>query len=360
MKLKNSMQILIIIIFIFLYHYYIQKGFEKSFSDTFFSFEQIKRPLEICKNELHKNINCIGMSSGHAESFTILSLLLYYYDFIPLSLAILIIFIVSLQRFFTSMHTIFQIVVGITLGLIYTLIYVKGELSIYSFATVFFIGFILVLSIIYELNNKIHQPIPLWVDKSMYQSIENKQNSSLYMKILSIYSNSIMQDRLFLSWSDLERYLDIIIERIKASGIQYDGVVGIKTGGAIISDYVSKKLNLPNYKVKLSRSEYNCNKQSYHTINDIYQKQIMRFYGEYNICEEINENLEGQNIILLDELVSTGITMNETMNYLKNKKHVRYIYPACVSFSKKMFKMDFHVDYVFPSHIMVWPWGYDN
>lgn len=360
MKLKNNIHILILIVLIFLYHYFIQKGIEKSFSETFFNFEQIKRPLEICKNELHKNISCVGMSSGHAESFTVLSLLLYYYKFIPFIVSILIIFIISSQRFLTSMHTISQIIVGIILGLIYTFIYIKGNLSIYSFASVFLIGFILVLSIVYNLNNKINQTIPLWVDKSLYKSIENKRNTSLYMKILSIYSNSMMQDRLFLSWSDLERYLDIIIERIQNSDTRYDGVVGIKTGGAIISDYVSKKLKLPNYKVKLSRSEYNCNKQTYHTINDIYQKQIMKLYGEYDICEGIDDNLEGYNIILLDELVSSGFTMKETMNYLKNKKHVRYIYPACVSFSKKMFKMDFIVDYVIPSHIMVWPWGYDN
>ena len=34
--------------------------------------------------------------------------------------------------------------------------------------------------------------------------------------------------------------LDIIIYKIQESGIKYDAVVGIKTGGAIISDYISK------------------------------------------------------------------------------------------------------------------------
>ena len=50
---------------------------------------------------------------------------------------------------------------------------------------------------------------------------------------------------------ELENYLDIIVERIRNSGKHYDAVVGIKTGGAIISDYVSLKLGLPNYKIKL-------------------------------------------------------------------------------------------------------------
>uniref|UniRef100_A0A6C0ERX8 Phosphoribosyltransferase domain-containing protein n=1 Tax=viral metagenome TaxID=1070528 RepID=A0A6C0ERX8_9ZZZZ len=61
----------------------------------------------------------------------------------------------------------------------------------------------------------------------------------------------------------------------------------------------------------------------------------MKMYGEYYICQQINADLKGKNIILLDELVSSGRIMNETINYLVNKKRVNYIYPDCLSLSKK-------------------------
>ena len=46
----------------------------------------------------------------------------------------------------------------------------------------------------------------------------------------------------------------------------------------------------------------------------------MKMYGEYYICQQINAGLKGKNIILLDELVSSGRTMNEAINYIVNKK----------------------------------------
>jgi adenine/guanine phosphoribosyltransferase-like PRPP-binding protein len=194
----------------------------------------------------------------------------------------------------------------------------------------------------------------------MIESIKNKKNSPLYTKIGSIYINALIQDRTFVSWNQLEKYLDIIVERIKLSGENFDAVVGIKTGGAIISDYISLKLGLPNYKIKLSRSEYNCDKKPYNAVNDIVQKNVLNKLGHYTICEGINDNLEGKNIILIDELVSSGKTIVESYNYLKNEKHVNNIYPACVAFHKKTYKSDLYINYVIYGTIMIWPWGYDN
>jgi hypoxanthine phosphoribosyltransferase len=194
----------------------------------------------------------------------------------------------------------------------------------------------------------------------MIPSIEKKQNIPFYLKVLTIYSNAILRNRTFLSWKSLETYLDDLIDIIKAQNIQYDCVVGIKTGGAIISDYVSNKLKLPNYKVKLSRSEYNCNKTPNHTINDAFHRQVLNNYGEYLLCEGIYDNLKGQNIILIDEMVSSGNTMNETIKYLRNEKHVNIIQPTCISFSKEKFKYDYKIEYSLPTLVFIWPWGYDN
>jgi phosphoribosylpyrophosphate synthetase len=154
--------------------------------------------------------------------------------------------------------------------------------------------------------------------------------------------------------------LDIIIDKIKASGIQYDAIVGIKTGGAIISDYISKKLGIKNYKIKVSRSEHNCNKKPIDTISNLIQKNLLNNYGKYMICEDIDDNLNGKNIILIDEMVSSGTTMIETMNYLRNEKHVNIIYPTCISLSPKRYKKDIYINYVLPNLVFVWPWGYDN
>ena len=194
----------------------------------------------------------------------------------------------------------------------------------------------------------------------MIPSIHKKLNIPYYLRIASIYATAIENGRTYISWRELESFLDEIVNKIKNKDIQFDAIVGIKTGGAIISDYVSKKLGIKNYKLKLSREEYNCNKKPVDTLNDLFQRQVLNKYGKYSICEGIEDNLTGKNIILIDEMVSSGTTMLESINYLKNKKHVNIIYPTCISFSKKRYKKDIYINSVIPNSVFIWPWGYDN
>ena len=97
-------------------------------------------------------------------------------------------------------------------------------------------------------------------------------------------------------------------------------MIGIKTGGAIISDYISNALQIPNYKIKLTREKYKCNKKSSHVFDDIIHRSILNNHSNYTICEGIEDNLEGKNVILIDEMVYSGTTMIESIQYLKEKK----------------------------------------
>jgi hypoxanthine phosphoribosyltransferase len=154
--------------------------------------------------------------------------------------------------------------------------------------------------------------------------------------------------------------MDTIIENIKKTNVHYDAVIGIKTGGAILSDYISFKLGLPNYKVKVSRSEYNCKKQSYNVINDLFKKSILGNYGNIQICEAINDDLSGKNVILIDEQVSSGKTMIETINYLTFSKNVNIIYPSVITLYKKKYNRNMHINHIITGTVLIWPWGYDN
>lgn len=345
-------------IFIFLYHYLIHNGLEKIFCETYFDYNKIKRPLEKCINGT--KLSCIGMPSGHAESFSILFLILYYKKLISLELCLLMIFCVSIQRIITKKHTFIQVLAGLIIGFTYFNIYKYFDLSIYSILLIFAIGFVLSLAVIAKIDKEILKPIPSWVSNEMFPNIKKKQEASLNMKILSIYTNSVIQIGTFITWEQVEKYLDIIIQKIKLSGVHYDAIVGIKTGGAILSDYISYKLNLPNYKIKLSRKDYNCNKKEIQSIDDIIKKTLLKDDESFVICEKITDNLEGKNIILIDELVSSGKTMIEAIKYLKNDKKVNTIYPTTISINKNIYKYDVNINYVVDNTIIIWPWGYDN
>lgn len=356
----KTIQLLCLFILIATYHFTIQNGLEKIVFETYFDYNNVKRPLPKCT--IQKNgtqTKCIGMPSGHAEVITIIATLLYTYKFISLPVCIVLIFLFSIQRILANMHTFRQVMAGILIGWGYASIYNLFHLSLYSFMVVFAIGLLLASLSIYKIDQEIQAPLPTWVDINMLSSIEKKQNVPFYSKIGSIYVNALLQNKTFITWKQLENSLDKIIDKIELTGKQYDAVVGIKTGGAIISDYISQKLGIANYKIKLSRSEYNCDKKEKHIVNDIIQKRVFNNYGEYTICEPIYDNLAGKNIILVDELVSSGKTMTEAYNYLQTVNNADDVYPVSVALENR-YNGNLQIDHVINGSVLIWPWGYDN
>ena len=323
------------LIIIYFYHYHIQNSLEKMFFKTYLGFQTIKRPSFDDSQNIY-SLKDYGMPSGHVEIGVIISCILYNYKYIPLWLCILVIIIILLQRIISFRHTFTQVIVGIICGLIYSYIYISNNLSLGSLGIVFFIGLILVVLTIYKIDKQIHEPIPDWVDKSMIPYIEKKQNVPYIYKIAPIYSNSLFRKRVFITWPELESYLDILIEKIKQTNTHFDCVVGIQPGGAIISDYISKKLNIQNYKVKINK------------YDDVY--------------EGINENLEGKNIILIDESVFSNHKMKKTMDYLIFDKKANIVYPCSVVVSKYngLNNTDIQIEHVLSYRVLIWPWGYNN
>jgi hypoxanthine phosphoribosyltransferase len=359
-KTMNTNYILAIIFLIAIYDHFILNGLEKTCSEVFVDFNVINRPLPLCLKKENMTVKCVGMPSGHAQTITIVALLLYTYKLISLTTCAVLITLVSLQRVIVQKHTCGQVLAGIIIGLMYSYIYISNNLSPTCIVYILGITIVLTFTIMYKIEHHLYTPIPEWVDPTMISSIQKKRSSPLYLKFASILANSVLHGRTFMTWSALEEYLDILIAKIKKTNIKFDGVVGIKTGGAIISDYVSKKLNIPNYKIKLSRSEYNCDKKPSDTFNDIYQRNMVGNLGAYTVCEGIHTDLQGKNVILIDEMVTTGKTMNESIMYLKNDKKVNIICPMCISFSKHRFRFDYDLLHVLNGVTCVWPWGYDN
>ena len=359
-KPLNTGDIIVMIFVIAIYDHFTLNGLEKIWFDTFFDYNDIKRPLPFCSKKENMNVKCLGMPSGHAQTTTLVTVILYKYKLISFTTCAVLITIVSLQRVIMQKHTLGQVFVGIIIGLMYSYIYISNNLSPKCILYILGISILFIFTIMLKIEQHLYTPIPKWIDPNMISSIEKKRSSPFYLKFLSILANSRLNGRTFITWVELEEYLDILIEKIKKTNIQFDGVVGIKTGGAIISDYISKKLNVANYKIKLSRKEYNCDKKPMDTFNDIYERLFIGNLGDYTVCEGIHADLQGKNIILIDEMVTTGKTMNEAISYLKNDKNVNIVCPTCISFSKHRLLFDFDLIHVLNGGTCVWPWGYDN
>ena len=345
--------------YIIIYHF-IHNNIEKMFCSAYFKYNNIKRPLIKCKNIPFETINCIGMPSGHAETITILAMLLLKEKYISLENAILLIIIFSLQRILSNMHTFNQVIIGIMLGLFYSFIY---NLSSNSFIIILFIGFMLSYLIIMKIDSTIKKTdIPKWVSAEMYPNITKKQNISKIFKIAHIYPNVLIDSPLFLSWNKLEYILDNIIEKIKyfenKNSIKFDAIIGIKMGGAILSDYISNKLKIKNYKIKLKKTACSKSTENDNTIYNVFSKQITN--NKFEICENINDNITNYNIFLIDENLYTGETFREAIYYLNEIKKVNYIYKQCIFINSKNINNDYNYIATTNKGPVVWPWGYDN
>ena len=374
-KPKSSTIIILLIIFIiFLYDHFLLNALEKQFCDLFFTDKrEIKRPLPSCSPDLLRKhfFHCLGMPSGHAQSATIVSLLLYHYGFFSWFVAAIIVFVICIQRVVSRMHTPLQVLVGFVLGLIYACIYIVGNLSYKCFVIIFVIAVAMILAMVYKIDRELAKPVPEWVEPDMLPYIEKKKNVPFYTKIIYIIICILVRGILFLSWTDLERYMDILIEKIKREQIRFDAVVGIKTGGAILSGYLAKKLQLPEYKIKMS---YNCDKKPIDTIIDTtYSYTLGREYKLFSVCEDVDGMIQGKNIILIDEQINSGNTITEIVNYLYEEKRANFILPMSISekrkkffhvseSNKKLFEEKKRVDNIsiVNDYIGVWPWGYDN
>lgn len=352
---------IIIICIITLIHFILLNPLEKNIYYEYFGLD--KRPLIKCNNDI--TFKCYGMPSEYVVCATIFSLLLLNKQFINKFSAILIIIVFGLQRLYYKMNTPKQIIIGLFFGLLYSMIYINllpniKYVILFIILLILYYNYLLINIIDFNLNKK----LPSWIDKSLISLIEKKKNVPYYRKFseiffctnLGLYNNT----KLFCTWELLEKYMDKLINKIKKTNINFDCIIGIKTGGAILCKYIAIKLNIKYYFIKVSKTKFNCNKKQLNTLTDIFDNHIIKKKSKYMICEPIIDNLKNQNVLVIDELISSGNTLNSVINYLYIEKKVNSIYPLIISTATIGKKYTCPINLATKINYIIWPWGYDN
>jgi len=238
--------------------------------------------------------------------------------------------------------------------------YIYGAILFASFIMMLFSGYVYSLfqSIETEIRNR-----PSWIDPSLDKVMQKKQNVSIFLKTLHILFGIFVPfydsgTELVCSWRKLESHLDDIVKLINEKDLQIDHVVGLKSGGAIITKYVAEQLKVDYSYIKVSNKDYNCKKQEI----DFIKEGPKRWFGakrEYMVCEPIDEDLKGKNVLILDEQVMSGVTMKAVIEYVNKEKGAKQVYPVVISNYRKR-KYDYNLLYTSTIRYAVWPWGYDN
>ena len=130
-----------------------------------------------------------------------------------------------------------------------------------------------------------------------------------------------MAEKLIISWDEYNKTVEELAVKIHNSGFKVDLLIGIMRGGAPIIDVLSRI-----FKIKCA----------YLAVESYTGKSIEDNQGDIIFSRELSSTAKnlGGNILLCDDLSDTGLTLNESIKWLRNyapvKNHIKEIKTACL------------------------------
>tara|TARA_B100001093_G_scaffold46143_1_gene39238 strand:+ start:2367 stop:2891 length:525 start_codon:yes stop_codon:yes gene_type:complete len=114
-----------------------------------------------------------------------------------------------------------------------------------------------------------------------------------------------MADKLIIDWKEYNRIVEKLAIQIHESGYKPTMLIGIMRGGAPIIDVLSRVFKL---------------KCAYLAVESYSGKGIEDKQGELVFSREMSSTLQdmGGRILLCDDLSDTGVTLNKSIDWLKN------------------------------------------
>lgn len=346
---------IIIMVVIIIIHYFLINALEKKIMHGS-SHDINNRPD--CDHKEHNKFKCMGTPSGHVETLIItlmfMCALFPKYIKIIAPISVVLVILMGYQRIFSKRHNLYQVIIGMFFGILYSITYmVLGPKM--SMVLCMLVIIILTIACIIKYDYMIkNQKIPDYIDKSLYQIIDKKMNKKeKYFELLCLtWFPTIVQQ---YTWNDIEKQIDVIIKRVDMSSI--DIVVGIKSGGAFIANYIGKEYNKEYFFIKLN--------------SNIDQNEPLKFVSRLsntdiynNEVEGINtENIKGKNILLADDGVLSGRTLKKAISFLMSNGAKSVVPIALCRVEGKLGKSNKDIDNLIvyancPRLNTVYPWGY--
>lgn len=206
--------------------------------------------------------------------------------------------------------------------------------------------------------------VPQWFDKRLLPLLEKKLDRSKMkkrertldwilrqnLKALSKHITGMVTKK--FEWGDIERIIEQTCEVVTVSNYQPDAIIGIKSGGAFIANYVAQCLQVPTVDY-MRVTHYSANSQSIvkATLENMNKQAVVR--------EEPAYEVKGKKILLVDDQAATGSSLLVAKNYLEEKEaeDVR----TFILYGRRGKGKGFEIaDYCVKKGLMVYtPWGKD-
>ena len=119
-----------------------------------------------------------------------------------------------------------------------------------------------------------------------------------------------MSNKLIISWDEYNKTVEELALKVHNSGFKVDLLIGIMRGGAPIIDVLSRI-----FKIKCA----------YMAVESYSGEEIEDQQGDIVFSRELSSTAHslGGNILLCDDLSDTGLTLNKSIEWLKQYRPIR-------------------------------------
>jgi hypoxanthine phosphoribosyltransferase len=136
--------------------------------------------------------------------------------------------------------------------------------------------------------------------------------------------------KIFISDTEIASIVNSIAKQINSSNVEAPIFIAVMNGSFLFAADLMRNITIPNTEISFIKlSSYIGTKNS----------------GEVKQLVGINNNIAGRNVIILEDIVDTGITVNNIINLLK-KEQVNDIKIATLLFKPNAYKESHTIDYI--------------
>ena len=147
------------------------------------------------------------------------------------------------------------------------------------------------------------------------------------MKTVTLHNKTF---ELSISDTEISAIVDTIANNINATRIKDPIFIAVMNGAFLFAADVMRKITIPNAEISLIKlSSYSGTKTT----------------GEVNELIGIGQNIKGRNVIVLEDIIDTGITLERIIALLE-KENVATIKVATLLFKPKAYTKDIHIDFI--------------
>ena len=135
---------------------------------------------------------------------------------------------------------------------------------------------------------------------------------------------------IFINNNEIDRVILQIADQINKSGIEKPLFIAILNGSFLFAADLIRKISIPDIEISFLKLS------SYDGLSST---------GKVNKLVGLSKEIKGRNIIVLEDIIDTGITLENIINLLKKEK-VNSIKIATLLFKPNSYQKDFHIDYI--------------